>query len=161
MTLFSFILFSRVINGAHGSSATVFSLADEEVYWSVRCISDLMVVPGLIGLDFDDIRTVLELPGKATWGRGVSEGGNRVVDAAEAAVSAAKFSNVRLKEAKGVLMNVTGGPDMTLYEVDAAAHRIRKKVGADANIVFGSTFDAAMGNRILVSLVATGIRAYA
>ena len=116
-----------------------------------------MVMPGLINLDFADIRTVMSEMGKAMMGTGEAEGEDRAIQAAEAAISNPLLDDVTMKGAKGVLINITGGMDITLFEVDEAAQRVSKEVDADANIIFGSTFDEAMQGRMRVSVVATGI----
>jgi cell division protein FtsZ len=120
-----------------------------------------MVMPGLINLDFADIRTVMGEMGKAMMGTGEAEGPDRSRVAAESAISNPLLEDHSMKGAKGVLINITGGLDMTLHEVDEAANRIREEVDADANIIFGSTFDATMQGRMRVSVVATGISAMA
>jgi cell division protein FtsZ len=127
----------------------------------VRGITDLMVMPGLINLDFADIRAVMTEMGKAMMGTGEAEGENRAVAAAEAAISNPLLDDVSMKGARGVLINITGGLDMTLFEVDEAANRIRDEVDPDANIIFGSTFNAALQGVIRISVVATGIEAEA
>ncbi len=137
--------------------ADAFRMADEVLHSGVRGVTDLMVMPGLINLDFADIRTVMREMGKAMMGTGEGEGERRAVEAAEAAISNPLLDDVSMKGARGVLINVTGGYDMTLFEVDEAASRIREEVDPDANIIFGSTFDEAMEGRMRVSVVATGI----
>lgn len=134
-----------------------FKLADDVLYSGVRGITDLMVMPGLINLDFSDVRSVMSEMGKAMMGTGEAEGDNRSIDAAEAAIANPLLDNVSMKGARGVLINITGGPDMTLFEVDEAANRIREEVDQDANIIFGSTFDQNMEGKVRVSVVATGI----
>jgi cell division protein FtsZ len=116
-------------------------------------------MPGLINLDFADIRTVMAEMGKAMMGTGEAEGDRRAVEAAEAAISNPLLDEISMRGAQGVLINITGGVDMTLFEVDAAANRIREEVDADANIIFGSTFDETMEGKMRVSVVATGIEA--
>jgi cell division protein FtsZ len=120
-----------------------------------------MVMPGLINLDFADIRTVMAEMGKAMMGTGEAEGERRAIDAAEAAISNPLLEDVSMKGAKGVLINITGGLDMTLFEVDEAANRIREEVDSDANIIFGSTFDERLSGKMRISVVATGIDAEA
>src|SRR6185369_8303168 len=124
-------------------------------------VTDLMVMPGLINLDFADIRTVMGEMGKAMMGTGEAEGDKRATDAAEAAISNPLLEDVSMKGARGVLINITGGLDMTLFEVDEAANRIREEVDPDANIIFGSTFDEKLQGRMRISVVATGIDAEA
>ena len=139
--------------------ADAFKMADDVLYSGVRGVTDLMVMPGLINLDFADIRTVMSEMGKAMMGTGEAEGDNRSLDAAQKAISNPLLDDVSMKGAKGVLINITGGPDMTLFEVDEAANRIRDEVDPDANIIFGSTFDETLTGRMRVSVVATGIDA--
>ena len=137
--------------------ADAFKMADDVLYSGVRGVTDLMVMPGLINLDFADIRSVMTEMGKAMMGTGEAEGDGRSVAAAEAAISNPLLDEVSMKGARGVLINITGGPDLTLFEVDEAANRIRDEVDSDANIIFGSTFDAQLEGRMRVSVVATGI----
>jgi cell division protein FtsZ len=137
--------------------ADAFNMADEVLNCGVRGVTDLMVMPGLINLDFADIRTVMGEMGKAMMGTGEAEGDRRAVDAAEAAISNPLLDDVSMKGARGVLINISGGSDMTLYEVDEACNRIREEVDPDANIIFGATFDDALEGRMRVSVVATGI----
>ncbi len=139
--------------------ADAFRMADEVLHMGVRGVTDLIVMPGLINLDFADIRTVMSEMGKAMMGTGEAEGDRRAIEAAEAAISNPLLDEVSMKGARGVLINITGGMDMTLFEVDAAANRIREEVDPDANIIFGSTFDESMQGRMRVSVVATGIEA--
>ncbi len=134
-----------------------FKMADQVLHSGVRGITDLMVMPGLINLDFADIRAVMNEMGKAMMGTGEADGEGRAIKAAESAISNPLLDDVSMKGAKGVLINITGGFDMTLYEVDEAANRIREEVDEDANIIFGSTFDEALAGRMRVSVVATGI----
>ncbi|WP_300555781.1 cell division protein FtsZ [Maricaulis sp.] len=141
--------------------AEAFSMADEVLHSGVRGITDLMVMPGLINLDFADVRAVMNEMGKAMMGTGEAEGEKRAVDAAQAAISNPLLDDVSMKGATGVLINITGGYDMTLYEVDEAANEIRAEVDPDANIIVGSTFDENMDGSMRVSVVATGIEAEA
>jgi cell division protein FtsZ len=134
-----------------------FRLADEVLHSGVRGVTDLMIMPGLINLDFADIRAVMMEMGKAMMGTGEGAGEGRAIAAAEAAISNPLLEDVTMKGARGVLINITGGMDMTLFEVDEAANRVREEVDPDANIIFGSTFDEKMQGRIRVSVVATGI----
>ncbi|BCW88753.1 Cell division protein FtsZ [Alphaproteobacteria bacterium SO-S41] len=140
--------------------AQSFAMADEVLHSGVRGITDLMIVPGLMNLDFADVRTVMMEMGKAMMGTGEAEGPKRALDAAEAAISNPLLDDVSMKGAKGVLIHITGGPDLTLFEADEAANRIRSEVDAEANIKVGSTFDAKLEGRIRVSVVATGIDAH-
>ncbi len=137
--------------------ADAFNMADEVLHSGVRGVTDLMVMPGLINLDFADIRSVMTEMGKAMMGTGEAEGENRSVAAAEAAISNPLLDDVSMKGARGVLINITGGLDMTLFEVDEAANRIRDEVDPEANIIFGSTFNPALEGKLRISVVATGI----
>ncbi|MEX0921926.1 MAG: cell division protein FtsZ [Rhodovibrionaceae bacterium] len=137
--------------------ADAFKMADDVLYSGVRGVTDLMVMPGLINLDFADIRSVMTEMGKAMMGTGEGEGDNRAIAAAEAAISNPLLDDVSMRGARGVLINITGGGDMTLFEVDEAANRIRDEVDPDANIIFGSTFDESLDGTMRVSVVATGI----
>ena len=137
--------------------ADAFKMADDVLASGVRGVTDLMIMPGLINLDFADIRAVMSEMGKAMMGTGEAEGDRRSIDAAEAAISNPLLEDVSMKGARGVLINITGGLDMTLFEVDEAANRIREEVDPDANIIFGSTFDEKLEGRMRISVVATGI----
>ncbi len=134
-----------------------FKMADHVLYMGVRGVTDLMMAPGLVNLDFADIRTVMAEMGKAMMGTGEAEGENRAIRAAEAAISNPLLEDTNMAGARGLLINITGGDDMTLYEVDQAANRIREEVAEDANIIFGSAVDDNLAGRIRVSVVATGI----
>ncbi len=137
--------------------ADAFNMADHVLYSGVRGVTDLMIMPGLINLDFADVRTVMAEMGKAMMGTGEASSDNRAIEAAEAAISNPLLDDVSMRGAKGVLINITGGLDMTLFEVDEAANRIREEVDSEANIIFGSTFDERMSGLMRVSVVATGI----
>jgi cell division protein FtsZ len=139
--------------------ADAFKMADNILHTGVRGITDLITKPGLINLDFADIRTVMSEMGKAMMGTGEAEGENRAVLAAEAAISNPLLDNSSMKGARGVLINITGGSDMTLFQVDSAANRIKEEVDPNANIIFGSAYDADLDGKIRVSVVATGIDA--
>ena len=139
--------------------ADAFKMADDVLYSGVRGVTDLMVMPGLINLDFADIRSVMGEMGKAMMGTGEADGEKRALDAAEAAISNPLLDDISMNGAHGVLINITGGPDMTLFEVDEAANRIRDEVDPEANIIFGSTFDENLEGRMRISVVATGIDA--
>ncbi|MDZ4739493.1 MAG: cell division protein FtsZ [Alphaproteobacteria bacterium] len=139
--------------------AKAFEMADEVLYAGVRGVTDLMVMPGLINLDFADVRTVMSEMGTAMMGMGEAEGERRAVEAAEAAISNPLLDVSSMKGARGVLINITGGMDLTLYEVDEAANKIRAEVDPEANIIVGSTFDERLNGRMRVSVVATGISA--
>ena len=139
--------------------AEAFKMADAVLYDGVRGVTDLMMKPGLVNLDFADIRTVMAEMGKAMMGTGEGEGDDRAVKAAERAISNPLLDDASLRGARGVLINITGGYDMTLFEVDEAANRIRREVDEDANIIFGSSVEEALNGRLRVSVVATGIDA--
>ena len=134
-----------------------FSMADEVLHSGVRGVTDLMVVPGLINLDFNDVRTVMDEMGKAMMGTGEATGEKRAVEAAESAINNPLLDDVSLKGAKGVLINITGGSDLTLYEVDEAASLIRGQVDENANIIVGSALDDDLDGIVRVSVVATGV----
>jgi len=143
----------------HTTFADAFAMADEVLYSGVRGVTDLMVMPGLINLDFADIRSVMSEMGKAMMGTGEAEGERRALEAAEAAIANPLLDDTSMKGAKGVLINITGGSDITLFEVDEAASRIRAEVDQDAYIIIGSAFDAELDGKMRVSVVATGIDA--
>ena len=134
-----------------------FKMADQVLYMGVRGVTDLMMAPGLVNLDFADIRTVMAEMGKAMMGTGEADGENRAIRAAEAAISNPLLEDTSMAGARGLLINITGGDDMTLFEVDQAANRIREEVDEDANIIFGSSTDESLAGRMRVSVVATGI----
>ena len=136
-----------------------FKMADEVLHAGVKGITDLITKPGLINLDFADIHSVMNEKGKAMMGTGEAEGDSRAVKASEAAISNPLLDHSSMKGAKGVLINITGGMDMTLFEVDEAANRIKEEVDPNANIIFGSAFDNNLEGSIRVSVVATGIDA--
>jgi cell division protein FtsZ len=138
-----------------------FEMADEVLQQGVRGITDLMVMPGLINLDFADVRSVMSEMGKAMMGTGEADGDNRAIEAAEKAISNPLLDGVSMKGAKGVIISITGGEDMRLMEVDEAASHIKELVDPDANIIWGSAFNNDLGGRIRVSVVATGIDAEA
>ncbi len=134
-----------------------FALADDVLYQGVKGVTDLMVRPGLINLDFADVRAVMEEMGKAMMGTGEASGEDRAIQAAEKAIANPLLDEISLRGARGVLINITGGYDMTLFELDEAANRIREEVDPEANIIVGSTLDENMGGVMRVSVVATGI----
>lgn len=136
-----------------------FKMADKVLYMGVRGVTDLMLAPGLINLDFADIRTVMAEMGKAMMGTGEAEGEDRALMAANDAISNPLLDDTSMAGARGLLINITGGDDMTLYEVDQAAERIRQEVAEDATIIWGSAIDPELNGRIRVSVVATGIDA--
>ncbi len=137
--------------------ADAFSMADQVLYSGVACITDLMVKEGLINLDFADVRAIMREMGKAMMGTGEASGDKRAILAAEAAIANPLLDEVSMKGAKGLLISITGGNDLTLYEVDEAASRIRQEVDEDANIILGATFDESLDGIVRVSVVATGI----
>ncbi|KAA2244143.1 cell division protein FtsZ [Salinarimonas soli] len=137
--------------------ASAFAMADQVLYSGVACITDLMVKEGLINLDFADVRAIMRGMGKAMMGTGEASGENRAMRAAEAAIANPLIDDVSMKGARGLLISITGGPDLTLYEVDEAATRIREEVDHEANIILGATFDEGLEGIIRVSVVATGI----
>src|SRR5437763_12806612 len=136
-----------------------FEMADEVLQQGVRGITDLMVMPGLINLDFADVRSVMSEMGKAMMGTGEADGDNRAIEAAEKAISNPLLDGVSMKGAKGVIISITGGEDMRLMEVDEAASHIKELVDPDANIIWGSAFNNDLQGKIRVSVVATGIDA--
>ena len=134
-----------------------FKMADDVLYAGVRGVTDLMVQPGMINLDFSDIKTVMSEMGKAMMGTGEASGEGRAVAAAEAAIANPLIDDVSLKGAKGLIINITGGKDITLYEVDEAANRIKQEIDEEANIIYGTTCDDRLDGLVRVSIVATGI----
>ncbi|MDE1571000.1 cell division protein FtsZ [Aquabacter sp. P-9] len=137
--------------------ADAFAMADQVLYSGVACITDLMVKEGLINLDFADVRAVMRDMGKAMMGTGEASGDKRAIQAAEAAIANPLLDETSMRGAGGLLISITGGNDMTLFEVDEAATRIREEVDPDANIILGATFDQSLDGIIRVSVVATGI----
>ena len=146
----------RVAN-AQTTFSDAFKMADKVLYSGVRGVTDLMVMPGLINLDFADVRSVMMEMGKAMMGTGDAEGENRALDAAAAAIANPLLDDVSLAGARGVLVNITGGPDLTLFEVDEIVDHIRQQSDDDVNLIFGASQDDSMHNSIRVSVVATGI----
>ena len=136
-----------------------FKMADDVLYAGVRGVTDLMVQPGMINLDFSDIKTVMSEMGKAMMGTGEASGEGRAIAAAEAAIANPLIDDVSLKGAKGLIINITGGKDITLYEVDEAANRIKQEIDDNANIIYGTTCDERLEGLVRVSIVATGIDA--
>src|SRR3954463_16523403 len=137
--------------------ADAFAMADQVLYSGVACITDLMVKEGLINLDFADVRAIMREMGKAMMGTGDASGEKRALAAAEAAIANPLIDDASMKGARGLLISITGGKDLTLFEVDEAATRIREEVDHDANIIVGATFDETLDGVIRVSVVATGI----
>lgn len=148
----------RIAN-EHTTFESAFKMADDVLQAGVRGVTDLITMPGLVNLDFADIRTIMTKMGKAMMGTGEAEGENRAIIACEAAVSNPLLDDISIKGAKGVLVNMTGGPDMTLFEADMAVNAIKKEVDPNANIIFGSAFNENMKGKIRISVVATGIDA--
>ena len=138
--------------------ADAFAMADRVLYAGVGCITDLIVKEGLINLDFADVKSVMRDMGRAMMGTGEAEGEGRARTAAEAAIANPLLDEASMGGARGVLLSISGGPDMTLFEVDEAATRIREEVDADADIIVGAIFDEALAGRFRVSVVATGLR---
>jgi cell division protein FtsZ len=134
-------------------------MADDVLYQGVKGVTDLMVRPGLINLDFADVRAIMDEMGKAMMGTGEAEGEDRAVQASEKAIANPLLDEISLRGAKGVLINITGGYDLTLFELDEAANRIREEVDPNANIIVGSTLDTELEGKMRVSVVATGIEA--
>jgi cell division protein FtsZ len=137
--------------------AEAFRMADDVLYSGVRGITDLMVMPGLINLDFADVGSIMRGMGTAMMGMGEAEGENRALEAARAAIDNPLLDDVSLKGARGVLINITGGYDMTLFELDEAANEIRREIDPNANIILGSAFDSELEGKIRVSVIAAGI----
>lgn len=150
-----------LIANANTTFKEAFAMADQVLHQGVRGITDLMIMPGLINLDFADIRTVMSEMGKAMMGTGEASGDNRAIEAAEKAIANPLLDEVSMRGAKGVIINITGGEDLRLMEVDEAANHIREMVDPDANIIVGSAFNADLDGMMRVSVVATGIDAQA
>jgi cell division protein FtsZ len=148
-----------LIANANTTFKEAFAMADEVLQQGVRGITDLMVMPGLINLDFADVRSVMQEMGKAMMGTGEASGDNRALEAAQKAIANPLLDGVSMQGAKGVIISITGGDDMRLLEVDEAANHIRDLVDPDANIIWGSAFNPELEGRIRVSVVATGIEA--
>ena len=148
-----------LIANANTTFKEAFAMADQVLHQGVRGITDLMIMPGLINLDFADIRTVMSEMGKAMMGTGEASGDNRAIEAAEKAIANPLLDEVSMRGAKGVIINITGGDDLRLMEVDEAANHIREMVDPDANIIVGSAFNPEMDGKMRVSVVATGIDA--
>jgi cell division protein FtsZ len=136
---------------------SAFKMADNVLHAGVRGVTDLITMPGLVNLDFADIRTIMTKMGKALMGTGEASGENRAIIACEEAISNPLLDDISIRGAKGVLVNMTGGPDMTLFEADLAVNTIKKEVDPNANIIFGSAFNEDMKGKIRISIVATGI----
>ena len=136
-----------------------FKMVDHILYSGVRSVSDLIVMPGLINIDFADLRTVIEKKGKALMGTGESKGENRALQAAESAISNPLLDQTSLQGASGILINITGGQDLSLFDIDEAVNRIKYEVDPQANIILGSTYDESYTDEIRISVIATGIDA--
>ncbi|MCL4144139.1 UNVERIFIED_CONTAM: hypothetical protein GTU68_033628 [Idotea baltica] len=139
--------------------AEAFRMADDVLYSGVRGITDLMVMPGLINLDFADVRSIMSGMGTAMMGMGEASGEGRALEAARTAIDNPLLDDVSMKGARGVLINITGGYDMTLFELDEAANEVRREVDPEANIIVGSAFDSELEGKIRVSVVAAGVEA--
>src|SRR5437764_388316 len=139
--------------------AAAFAMADQVLYSGVASVTELMTKEGLINLDFADVRAIMSEMGRAMMGTGEATGEKRAIEAAEAAISNPLLDDVSMRGARGLLISITGGPDLTLYEVDEAATRIREEVDQEANIILGATFDDALEGTMRVSVVATGLQA--
>ena len=146
----------RVVNETT-TFANAFKMADHVLHQGVRCITDLITTPGLINLDFADIDTTMRGMGKAMMGTGEAEGENRAIDAAKAAINNPLLDQSSMKGARGVLINITGGTDMTLFDVDAAASLIKEQVDGDANVILGAALNEDLEGKIRISVIATGI----
>jgi cell division protein FtsZ len=133
-----------------------FDIANQVLYGATRGISELITVPGLINVDFADVRTVMREMGDAVMGSGVAKGENRAVEAAHAAISSPLLEDVSISGAQGVLVNITGGPTMSLFEIDEATEIIHEAAGEDANVILGAVVDAEMSEEIMVTVIATG-----
>jgi cell division protein FtsZ len=149
-------LFGAVPQGA--SFADAFKAADEVLRQAVQGISDLITVPGLINLDFADVRTIMQGMGMALMGTGYARGDNRAIESTQEAISSPLLEEASIKGARGVLINITGGPDLTLYEVNEAASIVRQEADEDANIIFGHVIDESMTGAMKITVIATGFR---
>ncbi len=151
----------RLLNiaGKNTTLLETFKKADEVLLQSVKGISDLIAIPGLVNLDFADVRTIMNEMGMALMGTGISSGENRAVDAAEQAISSPLLEDISINGARGVLINITGGSDLTLYEVNEASSLIQKEAHDEANIIFGAVIEESMGEDIRVTVIATGFGA--
>ncbi|HBB15654.1 MAG TPA: cell division protein FtsZ [Syntrophus sp. (in: bacteria)] len=143
--------------GRNISLIEAFKKADDILYHAVKGISDLIMIPGLINLDFADVKTIMSEMGMALMGTGVASGENRAVEAAQKAISSPLLEDNTIQGARGVLLNITGGPDMTLYEIHEASSLVQSEAHEDANIIFGTVVDETMGDEIRITLIATGL----
>ncbi|MCX7982483.1 MAG: cell division protein FtsZ [Syntrophales bacterium] len=144
------------LGGKNLSLREAFKKADDILYHAVRGISDLVIVPGVINLDFADVKNIMSNMGLALMGTGTASGENRAVEAVQRAISSPLLEDNSIQGARGVLLNITGGPDMSLYEVNEAASMVQSEVHEDANIIFGTVIDESMGDEIRVTVIATG-----
>jgi cell division protein FtsZ len=149
-------LFGAVPQGA--SFADAFKAADDVLRQAVQGISDLITVPGFINLDFADVRTIMQGMGMALMGTGYARGENRAIEATQEAISSPLLEEASIKGAKGVLINITGGPDLTLFEVNEAATIVRQEADEDANIIFGHVIDESMADAMKITVIATGFQ---
>lgn len=149
-------LFGAVPQGA--SFAQAFQAADDVLRQAVQGISDLITVPGFINLDFADVRTIMQGMGMALMGTGYARGENRAIEATQEAISSPLLEEASIKGAKGVLINITGGPDLTLFEVNTAATIVREEADEDANIIFGHVIDESMADAMKITVIATGFQ---
>jgi cell division protein FtsZ len=147
------------LGGKNISLLEAFKKADDILYHAVKGISDLIMIPGLINLDFADVKTIMSDMGMALMGTGVSSGDNRAVEAAQRAISSPLLEDTTIQGAHGILLNITGGPDMTLYEINEASSLIQSEAHEDANIIFGTVVDENMGDEIRITVIATGFEA--
>ncbi len=147
------------LGGKNISLLEAFKKADDILYHAVKGISDLIMVPGLINLDFADVKMIMSNMGMALMGTGVSSGDNRAVEAAQRAISSPLLEDNTVQGAHGILLNITGGPDMTLYEINEASSLIQSEAHEDANIIFGTVVDENMGDEIRITVIATGFEA--
>jgi cell division protein FtsZ len=143
--------------GRNISLLEAFKKADDILYHAVKGISDLIMIPGLINLDFADVKTIMSEMGMALMGTGTASGENRAVEAAQKAISSPLLEDNTIQGARGVLLNITGGPDMTLYEIHEASSLVQSEAHEDANIIFGTVVDETMGDEIRITLIATGL----
>jgi cell division protein FtsZ len=144
------------LGGRNLSLLDAFKKADDILYHAVKGISDLIIVPGLINLDFADVKNIMSRMGMALMGTGSASGENRAVEAAQKAISSPLLEDNTIQGAHGVLLNITGGPDMTLHEINEASSLIQKEAHEDANIIFGTVIDKNMGDEIRITVIATG-----
>jgi len=144
------------LGGKNITLKEAFKKADDILYHAVRGISDLIIIPGLINLDFADVKNVMSNMGLALMGTGIASGDNRAVEAVQRAISSPLLEDNSIQGARGVLLNITGGSDMSLYEVNEASTLIQAEVDESANIIFGMVIDESMGNDIRITVIATG-----